>query len=95
MIKKNIIWIVFAGVVIALFFFLKKNNSANQSSGEAVDLVSQQLYDQATNAGFNIIGYTPPPGYGGYVNGPFSWGGVGNPPDGVWYTQGNPIYGTS
>lgn len=38
-----------------------------------------------------VIGYTPPPGYTGPVNGPFTWVGVGEPPNGEHVVKGNPV----
>jgi hypothetical protein len=94
MIKNNIIWIVLLAAGVAMFFFLKKNNGANVSAGSSTDIIAKTLYDQATSVGMKIVGYNPPPGYSGPSNtGPFQWGGVGDPPDGVWYTKGNPVYG--
>lgn len=35
---------------------------------------------------------TPPPGYSGPVNGPFTWSGVGEPPNGDYTVIGNAAY---
>ena len=36
----------------------------------------------------SFVTRTPPPGYAGPINGPFKWAGVGDPPGGIWVTDG-------
>jgi hypothetical protein len=60
------------------------------NSQQAANLAANQY--QKTPYSGEIISYLPKPGYQGPINGPFTWGGVGDPPDGVWVTIGNPVY---
>lgn len=39
-----------------------------------------------------ILTRKPPPGYSGPLNGPYTWAGIGPPPNGQYTSIGEPIY---
>lgn len=95
--KKNWLIVLAIGAAVYFLFINKKVKTADQPAGTGTT-GTKLVQTSATNTGLktntvtsplNVI-RVPPPGYTGPVNGPFTWGGVGDPPDGKYCVLGNP-----
>lgn len=65
--------------------------STGGTKEQAYNLASTQ-YQKPAWSNDEQVSYIPPPGYQGPINGPFTWAGIGDPPNGNWVTIGNPVY---
>jgi hypothetical protein len=79
--KKPLIIIIIVAIAAIIYFVFIKNKVAIVASTTGTTTVTDPL---------NVL-RTPPPGYQGPINGPFTWAGVGDPPDGKYTVLGNPV----
>jgi hypothetical protein len=79
--KKFKTLLIIAATAAFIYFVFIKNKVAIVASTTGTTTVTDPL---------NIL-RTPPPGYQGPINGPFTWAGIGEPPDGKYTVLGNPI----
>jgi hypothetical protein len=71
-------WVTWVIVATGIVLYLKSKSTATATPTGTVDNV--------------IITRTPPPGYSGPLNGPFTWASaIGEPPDGKWVVLGDPV----
>jgi hypothetical protein len=71
--------LIIAAIAVFIYFVFIKNKTAIVATATGTTTVTDPL---------NVL-RTPPPGYQGPINGPFTWAGLGDPPDGKYTVLGN------
>jgi hypothetical protein len=91
--KKNKLMLILGGIGVAIIAYLGyKHFTTSKAAISSAASVAQPAADKAsgtptgttTTLPLSQAAAGPPPGYGGPNGGPYTWAGVGDPPDGVY-----------